>query len=336
MAPFRERSFREIAHVLLYIFGGIAGALVAVVLLYSVLFGPPGNSREYEEFIVTPDMPMLDVANALKEAGYVKQGWTFYIAYAVVRGEETVRPGGYELSKSMDAWQVAETLGRAPYLAWVSIPTGVRKEQVAGILANALSWTRDETDAWLQATEASTTAALTEGVFYADTYLIPSDQDPSQIAQRLRHRFDEETADLYAQAVAKDLEWSEVITLASLIEKEAGKRDKALVSGILWNRIEKGMLLQVDATLQYATGSEEEGWWTAPRSEDKYVESPYNTYEHEGLPPTPIATPSLASIEAALNPDKTKCLYYLHDDYGRIHCTTNYQAHLSNINRYLR
>ena len=95
------------------------------------------------------------------------------------------------------------------------------------------------------------------------------------------------------------------------------------------------MLLQADATLQYLRGTEGD-WWPQPDVEDKDDESLYNTYEHKGLPPAPIATPSLASIEAVLDPQATKCLYYLHDAYGRIHCSTNYEAHKANVNRYLR
>jgi UPF0755 protein len=96
------------------------------------------------------------------------------------------------------------------------------------------------------------------------------------------------------------------------------------------------MLLQADATLQYATDTKETGWWAAPDPDDKYVESPFNTYQHEGLPPAPIATPSLASIEAALDPEPTSCLFYLHDGNGRIHCSPNYAGHLANVDRFLR
>jgi UPF0755 protein len=104
-----------------------------------------------------------------------------------------------------------------------------------------------------------------------------------------------------------------------------------LISGIIWNRIFKGMKLQMDATLQYAKGNEEEGWWKEVNPEDKKIDSSYNTYLHVGLPPAPIANPGIAAIDAAYNPEKTECLFYLHDKKGKIHCSRTYEEHKKNI-----
>jgi UPF0755 protein len=107
-----------------------------------------------------------------------------------------------------------------------------------------------------------------------------------------------------------------------------------LISGIIWNRIFKGMKLQMDATLQYAKGSEETGWWPQVNPQDKNIDSPYNTYMYTELPPSPIASPGLAAIEAAYNPQKTNCLFYLHDKKGVIHCSATYEGHKKNIAKY--
>lgn len=335
MHMLRDIDIRRLLKPLGISFGVFAFTIVCIALIHAGLFGPASTDTTQIEFVVSPDTRIEQVAQSLQERGLVRQGWVFHIAYALLRGEESVRAGGYLISSSVDTWAIAKTLGQAPYLAWISIPAGLRIEQVAQLLAEQLSWTEREKEALIiQAT--ATTTALIEGVFYPDVYLIPSDQSPERIAERLRDRFNVETAAHQAQAAKLNLSWEEVLTLASLIERESAKNDKKLVSGILWNRLKKNMLLQVDATLQYALGSEEKGWWFAPGSDDKYVESPYNTYQHLGLPPAPIATPSLAAIDAALSPQKTSCLYYLHDSRGRIHCTTNYKAHLANVNLYLR
>ena len=95
------------------------------------------------------------------------------------------------------------------------------------------------------------------------------------------------------------------------------------------------MSLDIDATLQYVKGTEE-NWWPQVESKDKFIDSPYNTYKNTGLPPHPIANPGLAAISAALNPLTTSCLYYLHDKYGRIHCSPSYAGHKTNIELYLR
>ena len=107
-----------------------------------------------------------------------------------------------------------------------------------------------------------------------------------------------------------------------------------LISGIIWNRIFKGMKLQIDATLQYAKGSEEAGWWREVTSEDKKIKSSYNTYLHIGLPPSAIANPGLNAITAAYNPQKTKCMFYLHDKNRNIHCAVTYEEHKKNIEKY--
>ena len=106
-----------------------------------------------------------------------------------------------------------------------------------------------------------------------------------------------------------------------------------LISGIIWNRIFKGMKLQIDATLQYAKG-DESLWWPQVKSEDKNIDSPFNTYMYE-MPPGPISSPGISAIEAAYNPQKTSCLFYLHDKNRQIHCSATYAQHLINIKRYL-
>ena len=127
------------------------------------------------------------------------------------------------------------------------------------------------------------------------------------------------------------------LKIASIIQREAaGKHDMALISGIIWNRIFDGMKLQIDATLQYAKGSEEEGWWKQVHPDDKEIESPYNTYLYKGLPPGPIANPGPDAIMAAFYPQKTNCLFYLHDNDRKIHCSKTYEGHKRNIQIYLK
>jgi UPF0755 protein len=121
-----------------------------------------------------------------------------------------------------------------------------------------------------------------------------------------------------------------------LVQREAaGSHDMRLISGVIHNRLKQNMPLQIDATLQYITG-DFENWWPVPRSSDKFIDSPFNTYQNKGLPPLPIATPSKEAIKAALNPLKTDCVYYLHDSRRVIHCAKTYDQHKRNIRNYLR
>lgn len=309
--------------------------LFAFVLLYARYFGPVTPAAlPATEFIVAPESEFDTIARELKAGGYIKSLTAFRVAYGMRGGLHEIREGGYMLSPSMDVWTVAELLSRPPYLAWITFPPGWRKEQIADYLAKELGWSAEEKRQFIEVDTAPTFEQI-EGVYYGDTYLIPSDQAPAQVAARLRDRFEEMFAPYAAQTVEKNVTWTETLIMASLIEREAAKNDKHLVAGILWNRINDGMRLQVDATLQYIRG-EEGNWWPQPRSEDKDLESPFNTYRNSGLPPHPIANPSLESIEAALNPEDTNCLYYLHDGNGQIHCSANYAGHRANVDRYLR
>lgn len=306
----------------------------ALALMYSHAFGPVTKSIQARtEFIVLPEDTSFALADKLDAAGIVKNEWAFLFALSSYGGRDAVRSGGYKLGGDMDLFTIAKTLTDSPALVYVKIPAGFRKEQIADRLTAALGWNEREKQEWLSATDAG---KLSEGVYFPDVYLIPTDQSPAKIAERMRDRFRDKVRDLVREAAVRKVDFSEVLTIASMIEREAaGVDDMGLISGIMWNRIAYDMPLGIDATLQYIRGEEGE-WWPVPRSEDKYLESPYNTYFTPGLPPAPIANPSLESIRAALNPEDTSCYYYLHDYRGRIHCSSNYNGHVANIDRYLR
>jgi len=308
--------------------------LIVLTLAYSFSFGPK-NARDStpRDTIVEPDQSLADVAHALEREGLAKHDWALSLAVWLTDAEVQLRPGAYRIAPSMDAWTILRALAQAPYLSWIEVPQGLRKEEIAELFKEAFGWDERGVEEFLA--ERSISPDLPEGAYYSGTYLIPSDLEPGRVAGRLRSKFEDIYAPYASEAAEQGRSWAEVVTFASIIEREASKNDKPLIAGILTNRLKRNMPLQVDATLQYITGNAEEGWWHAPSSEDKYVESPFNTYIYAGLPPEPIASPALSSIEAALHPEPTSCLYYLHE-HGRIHCSATYAGHKANIDRYLR
>lgn len=312
-------------------------ALIAVALLgYAWSFGPAGSDTKAHQFIIQPNESFDEAVGKLAEDGLIRHAWAFRLAYKKASGDrKDIRPGGYEIAPSMDTWTVATILAESPYLAWVKIPPGYRKEQIADVLAKALSWTDTEKQEWIEV-DTAPAPSYVEGVYYPDTYLIASDQDPAQVAARLRDRFNQVFTPYAAEAAQKNIKWTTILNIASLIEREAAGPDMKLISGILWNRLDIGMALQVDATLQYVKGNAETGWWPRVASADKYLDSPFNTYKYPGLPPHPIAEPSEAAIDAALHPEETNCIYYLHDRNGQIHCSKTYSGQLANVNKYLK
>lgn len=308
-------------------------------LSYFMFFQTAADSAEPERFVIALN-PSEPVAASLKKEGFIKNTFAFRLAYNF-RGQS--RPGAYKISKSMSLWQIAGVLAKDPYMEWVTIPEGLRKEQTAEILAQALKWPREEKEKWLSLYTTGR-AGYVEGVYFPDTYLIPTDEKPADTAKRLQARFEEKFAPLAKEAIAQNIRWVTAVKLASLVQREAaGKEDMPLVAGILWNRLLKDMRLEVDATLQYVRDSElikndpeaEIKWWTPIKVADKQIDSPYNTYQNSGLPPQPIASPGLDALRAVLYPAVTDCLYYLHDDSGEIHCSDTYEGHKKNIEQYL-
>jgi len=163
-----------------------------------------------------------------------------------------------------------------------------------------------------------------EGYLFPDTYFIEPGTEVSIIISRLRENFEERTKDLGLTR--------EHIIMASLIEKEANTpEDRRLVSGILWNRLEKGMRLQVDATFGYTRGIP--GY--VPTGSDPDIDSPYNTYLNAGLPAGPITNPGLDSLEASLNPTSTSYLYYLTGRDGLMYYANTFEEHKRNRERFL-
>ena len=321
---------------MLLILGGAATLIVASALVYAYAFGPVTPYASAQQFLVTPDDSIETIAQKLTESGLVRFPLVFELAYVRESYGHEVRPGGYKLSASMDAWTIASALVAPPAVAWVKVPVGMRREEIGELLARELGWNEASRQAWLTVTSAAS-ANYIEGVYFPDTYLIPTDEPPARIAERMRDRFKEAFAPYADEAVQKNIPWTRVLTIASLIQREGGGAyDMPLISGIIHKRLAVGMPLAIDATLQYIGGKEGTTWWPMPEPAATYPDSPYNTYKRTGLPPRPIASPGLVAIEAALNPESTNCLFYLHDSKGQIHCSPSYKGHLANIRKYLR
>ncbi|OHB14780.1 MAG: hypothetical protein A2431_00390 [Candidatus Zambryskibacteria bacterium RIFOXYC1_FULL_39_10] len=318
------------------LWAAITGFVIAVlaVFTYLIFFQSARSGMETERFVV-PINSDQSIASTLEEQDFIKTSIGFSIAN-LLRGVGTVESGGYKISKSMTAWQIAGVLAKEPYMKWVVIPEGLRKEEIAGLLTQTLGWSDEEKNKWIN-TYTVMDFDHTEGVYFPDTYLIPVDEAPLDVAKRLRAKFEEKFAPYAKETVTENIKWTTLLKVASIVQREAnGKEDMPLVSGIIWNRLLKNMKLEVDATLQYARGDTKDGWWAPITIAEKQIDSPYNTYKNTGLPPHPISNPGLSAIEAALHPTKTTCLYYLHDSSGEIHCSENYEGHKDNIEKYLK
>lgn len=316
------------------LFVSFAVSLFLIGLFVWRLLGPVSSVSKPGVYV--HDTESFDVSGDLASSGYIKSANAFGLLFFLFAGDKTVEPGGYRLDTAMNAWQVMQKISSKPDLVWVSMREGLRKEQVGEILAEGLGWDASERMQWNNLYTVENKPEYAEGVYFPDRYLIPRDESVAQIAQRFIDRFNEKFAPFQVQFTEKNIQWTTGLKIASLIQREAGgSHDMKLISGIIWKRLDIGMRLEIDAALQYLHGKNEDRWWGKIDLADKQSGSPYNLYRVTGLPPTPIANPGLAAIEAALNPEETDCIFYLHDPSGQIHCSVTYDEHLLNIKKYL-
>ncbi len=209
----------------------------------------------------------------------------------------------------------------------VTITPGMRKEQAVSAFAKPLGWNKDENIKLL----------TSEGFFSPDTYFVNDEMTPADVEKLINKSFTENVSVRYGTSTAEIVPMDQALNIASILQREPiGNKDMRLISGILWNRLFSNMKLQVDATLQYAKASKslDGNWWPKVVPNDKYIKSAYNTYLHAGLPPTPIASPSVGAILAALNPIETPCLYYFNDKKGEFHCSKTYKEHVNLLKKY--
>lgn len=288
-------------------------------------------------FIIRPGQPIVTIANNLKEANLISNALAFRLLVAQMGIGKNIQAGDFRLSANMSSKEIASLLTHGAIDIWITFREGLRKEEIAQLIETKLKVGENENYIF---DKSEFIELAEEGYMFPDTYLIPRDSNAADIANRLMQTFSEKVNEkILANGQKFNLSNDEVVTLASLIEREAKtSEERPVVAGILINRLNLGMPLQVDATVQYAKGydASENSWWPQITQEDyKLVKSAYNTYLHGGLPPGPIASPGLESIRAAAEPTDTDHLYYLHDIDGKIHYAKTAEEHQQNIHEFL-
>jgi len=298
-------------------------------------FGPAGKSSRTIIFVIPQEKGTFNLTGSLFEKKLIKNEKAFQFLFDNFAKSFEMKEGGYKLSQSMNSWQILNKLEGKQDLMWLSIYYCPRKEQIGEKIANTLGWDDKKLIQW---NNLFKNTEYFEGVYYPDTYLIPVDESVDLVAQRFINRFNEKFEPLQDDYISKNIKWTTGLKIASLIAREAaGREDAKLISGIIWNRLNQDMRLQIDATMQYTLGKNENGgWWGNISLEQKQSDSPYNSYKNIGLPPTPICSPNIDFIEATVNPDETDCIYYLHDQNRKIRCSKTYKEHKENIVKYLK
>ncbi len=287
------------------------------------------------------------IGRRLEAADAIGSHTRFELLASLLGWESRLEPGDYTFEAGLTTLEILRRIhsGETSPLR-VVIPEGLRLEQVTERLAQsnvvnigefrtALDTVSDKPVVGSLATNRPPGTSL-EGYLFPSAYSFPLDGSAEDVIRLMLSRFDESlTRQLQGRIDASGRSLHEVLIIASIIEREAVEdSERALVSAVIWNRLGAGMLLQMDSTVQYAVGREGDWWKQELTAADLQVESPYNTYRSAGLPPTPIASPGLASIEAAASPANVPYLFFFAKGDGTHAFAVTFEEHQANVERY--
>jgi UPF0755 protein len=312
------------------------GAGIAAYLVYFDRTLPKADTN----VVVQRGASAAEVARQLESQGVVTSALGFQLM-ARVQGVATgVKAGEYHFSPHLTGAEVLDRLtsGGAQVAVWVTIPEGFTAREIAQSLAeHELGNERELVDYFLRTPftlPGGVVAPNLEGYLFPDTYLLPLATTPAALARVMTDQFSNELpADAAARARRLGYTIPQIVTLASLIEREAKADDeRRVMAGVYYNRLHRGMPLQVDATIEYTFAHHKFVITNADLARD----TPYNTYLHLGLPPTPIANPGRASLLAAFDPAPSAFLYYVYKGNGHHAFSRTLEEHNANVARYLR
>ena len=310
----------------------VGGALVVIA---------PTTALEEHPLVVEipPSLGVMAIARHLEAEGAVRSAWTAVAVAAVQGAARRLKAGEYELPRGASTIDVVRMLesGRVRQHP-VLHPEGATVRELATVLETARLARADDVvrvasdRAFLIAQNID--GPSVEGYLFADTYQFVRGMKVEEILGRMMQRTRAKlTPELLARAKARGLSVHRLLTLASIIEREAAvPEEQRLIAAVFWNRLQLDMPLQADPTVQYALAKERR---TLTRA-DLATDNPFNTYRHPGLPPGPIASPGMGAIEAALAPAPVKYLYFvaISADGRRHHFSTTVEEHNAAVARY--
>jgi UPF0755 protein len=298
-------------------FTGRARAALAAVLIGLGVAGCGGSPEgEPVRFTVPQGSGMIAVADTLASRDIIGNA-TLFRLYARYRGvERSVKPGTYEMQRGTAWSDILDRMVAGDVVTLnVVVPEGWTAAQIAARIAEATGVSADSLAGVLLgeelAAELDVPGPNLEGYLYPATYIFPVGARPRQMVETMVRRYRQAwTPELRAQADSMGLNEREVVTLASIVEKEARRwTERDTIAAVFLNRLRINMPLQADPTVQYALGAHQTRLLYAHI--DSVADHPYNTYRRRGLPPGPIASPSQAAIAATLNPADVNFLYFV-------------------------
>ena len=338
--PRRRRSAGTTAgFAALYVLGVIGASILLACIGWIAANDVLALNKPEKDVVITisSEDTFNDVVDKLEEEGLIEYKFLFKLFASFTHGKDKVTMGTYKLNTDMDyrallSGMSINSSNRAEIT--VTIPEGYTLAQIFQMLEekgvatvedlNQAAAEHDYAFSFLQDIPLGEATRL-EGFLYPDTYNFYTPHDPVYAINKMLVNFDAKYTDEMRQQVA-DSGYSirEILTIASMIERETDGSDRGKIASVIYNRLNNpnaGTVgyLQIDATLAYINGGK------VPTAADKEIDSPYNTYKYKGLPPAPIANPGLESIKAALAPEKTDYFYYALGDDEKHHFFKTYE-----------
>jgi UPF0755 protein len=301
---------------------------VGVLFIYFAFIAAPFQFPA-GAYVSIPSGTTLDEAAAsLKERNIIRSAYLFEVLVRMAGSQHHLIAGEYFFPGKESVLSVALRLGAGDFEvdpARVRVFEGSTVEEIGALLNKSIP--DFDLAAFMREARGK------EGYLFPDTYFFMPGQDEHAILGAFANNFATHIAKIQSQIDASGHSLSDVIVMASILEREAASTyDRRVIAGILWKRIKLGMPLQVDAVFPYIIGKNS---FDLTR-DDLKTESPYNTYVNKGLPPGPIANPGLDAILAAVTPIQTSYVYYLSDNEGVMHYSDTYAQHLAAKQKYLR
>jgi UPF0755 protein len=288
--------------------------LIFLIIVFLNLQPVDRNNTQNFDFVIAPQEKTLHIAQRLEESGLIRNKYIFL--FYIYKDKPVLKAGKFSLSPSLNVSNlITEITTGGSHDYWLKIIEGQRVEELD------LAFSKKD-----------------EGYLFPDSYLIPDyyslDQTTAVIKDNFVKKFDKAKKD----SVVK-LSDEEIVIFASLLEREGKSLEsKQMIAGILFNRLDINMGLQVDASIQYIRDSQQkpDKYWTKLIKANMSIDSPYNTYKYRGLPPTPICNPGYNSIYATFHPTESDYVYYITSNDGQMYYAKSLDEHNLNVANYLK
>lgn len=306
------------------------GCVLAFFLAIGLYFLLPPRDFQAETFIeVEKGTTMSSFAKSMKEDGYIKSVFIFQTLAIALGGDGGLVAGDYAMDRPQNALALARRFTSGIYdldRVRVRLYEGESVYDYAEILDELLP--RFDKVQFFRLTEGK------EGYLFPDTYTFFETADEQDVLIVLQENFQKKTEDIQKKAESSKRSFEEIVIMASILEKEANRNtyEMQVIAGILWKRLDKGMLLQVDAPFKYYM---DKGSFDLSIA-DLRTDHEYNTYTRKGLTPTPIGNPGRRAMLAALDPVATNYFFYLHGRDGNVRYAVTHDEHVANKRQYLR